>query len=326
MTGSKQHKWFVALGLLCCAVLSTSALWAHPMDNALLTIVEESPQRFVVDFSAGSAALQRDVKEPAQFPRQCQVRGRELHCGQLGLSGQLEFPWLKGSLTRLIVDVRWLDGTRLVRLVSVKQPRVQLYGRAESRLFTFVPVMRDYSWLGVEHILLGWDHLCFVVGLTLLITSRRRLIGSITAFTAAHSLTLACAALGLWSIALPPVEALIALSIVLLCVECLRPQDSLTKRAPWLVAFGFGLIHGFGFASALAEVGLPEQHVLLALLCFNLGVEMGQLLVIALSLLVGWCIHRLPSGIPALRTALIYAMGSVGAAWSIERIVGIFTP
>jgi hydrogenase/urease accessory protein HupE len=296
------------------------------MDNAVLTIVEQTPRRFLVDFNAGSASLLRDVKEPAQYPEHCVLHGRELDCGRAGLSGRLEFPWLKGSLTRLIVDVRWLDGSRLVRLVSVRQPQLQLYGRADSRLFTFAPVMRDYTWLGVEHILEGWDHLCFVVGLTLLVQSRKRLMGSITAFTVAHSLTLACAALGLWSIDLPPVEALIALSIVLLCMECLRPQDSLTKRAPWLVAFGFGLIHGFGFASALAEVGLPEQHVLLALLCFNVGVEAGQLLVIALSLLVACLLPRLPWGVGVLRTTLIYAMGSVGAAWSIERVVGIFTP
>jgi len=323
MTASGPRVWLASLGFLLSTFLSASVALAHPMDNVALTIVERAPRQFVVDFTAGSAALLRDLKQPVLFPPHCQLRGRALDCGEAGLSGQLEFPWLKGSRTRMMVDVRWLDGTRLVRLVSVKDPRVRLYGRARSPWATFGPVMRDYTWLGVEHILAGWDHLCFVVALTLLVTDRKRLIGSVTAFTAAHSLTLALAALGLWSIALPPVEALIALSIVLLCKECLRPSDSLTKRAPWLVAFGFGLIHGFGFASALAEVGLPEQHLLIALLCFNVGVELGQLFVIAVCVAGGRLLRRLPRGSAALRIALIYAMGSVGAAWSIERIGGI---
>src|SRR5204863_3481547 len=119
----------------------------------------------------------------------------------------------------------------------------------------------DYVRLGVEHILTGYDHLLFVVALTLLVRKRRPLVATITAFTVAHSITLASTVLGLVSVPSAPVEATIALSIVLVCAECLRPGDSLTRRAPWLVAFSFGLLHGMGFASALAEIGLPEKHI-----------------------------------------------------------------
>ena len=144
----------------------------------------------------------------------------------------------------------------------------------------------------------GFDHLLFVVALTLLVRKRRPLVITITAFTVAHSLTLAGTVLGLIAVPAAPVEAAIALSIVLVCGECLRPMDadSLARRAPWLIAFAFGLLHGLGFASALMEIGLPEQHIPAALACFNLGVELGQLVVIAVVL-----------GIRALATRLRFA-------------------
>jgi len=137
-------------------------------------------------------------------------------------------------------------------------------------------------------------------------------------------------ALGLFSVPIAPVEAMIALSIVLVCAECLRPEDSLTRRAPWLVALSFGLLHGFGFASALSEIGLPEQHLPLALLSFNLGVELGQVLVVLAFVGLTWFAGRAPllRALPKDVSArvLSYAMGSLAAFWSIERVLAALGP
>jgi hydrogenase/urease accessory protein HupE len=161
--------------------------------------------------------------------------------------------------------------------------------------------------------------------LALLVRRGRRLVATITAFTLAHSLSLALTVLGLVHVASPPVEASIALSIVLVCVECLRPGDSLARRAPWAVAFSFGLLHGLGFASALLDIGVPEQHVPAALFCFNLGVEMGQLGVIAAVMGLRGLVTRLRLARPWMRPGLIYAMGSLAAYWSLDRIGAIFS-
>src|SRR5262249_39937697 len=147
--------------------------------------------------------------------------------------------------------------------------------------------------LGIEHILTGFDHLMFVLAITVLVRRRKSLVLAITAFTVAHSLTLAATVLGWLVLPSAPVETTIALSIVLACTECLRPSDSLARRAPWLVTFAFGLVHGMGFASALLETGLPEKHVPSALLFFNVGVELGQLGAILAFLIVGWLGSRI---------------------------------
>src|SRR6185369_11116865 len=140
------------------------------------------------------------------------------------------------------------------------------------------------------------------------------------AFTLAHSVSLALTVLGFVRVPSPPVEASIALSIVLVCAECLRPDDSLTRRAPWAVAFAFGLLHGLGFASALLELGVPGQHVPAALLCFNLGVELGQLGIIAVVLAVRLLMTRLRVQRAWMRDALVYAMGGMAAFWTLDRI------
>jgi hypothetical protein len=196
---------------------------------------------------------------------------------------------------------------------------------------TTLGVFASYFRLGVDHILQGIDHLLFVFVLLLLIRNWRRLLGAVTAFTVAHSLSLAAASLGWIIIPIAPVEAVIALSIAVLAAEVLRPpgsKPSLTERAPWVVAFAFGLLHGLGFASALLEIGLPEGDVPLALLAFNLGVEAGQILFLAVVLTLGAAIARIyPAGrrhvmpgSPGLRTAA-YAIGTLAAFWVFERMV-----
>lgn len=185
-------------------------------------------------------------------------------------------------------------------------------------------VLKTYFILGVEHILAGWDHLLFVIALVLLVQSWRMVVAAATAFTLAHSITLAGAALGFVGLPSAPVEALIALSIVFLAVEVLRrdEQPTWTRRFPWIIAFLFGLLHGFGFAGALTSIGLPEGDIAAALLAFNIGVEAGQLLVIAVLLLLLAGIRKLASAAlePVIQCAS-YGIGIIGAYWVIDRII-----
>ena len=193
-------------------------------------------------------------------------------------------------------------------------------------------VVRTYFAFGVEHILGGIDHLLFVLALLLLVKGARRIIATITAFTLAHSITLAGATLGWVHIPGPPVEATIALSIAFVAAEILHSRQGkpgLTERYPWIVAFTFGLLHGFGFAGALMQVGLPQTEIPIALLFFNVGVEVGQLLFIAAALAIFWLLRRSTRGInmlpPTWASALpAYVIGSLAIFWVVERTVAFF--
>jgi hydrogenase/urease accessory protein HupE len=316
--------WLKVLLLACSVACVCRPAAAHPIDSASLTLTEVAPGRFRVRFQAGSRALLQELAQPASFPKPCRLDGAYLDCGRSGLVGPIEFPWLTGTLTRLMVEIDWLGGGHVLRIASASAPTFTVYGVPATGLRALAPIIADYTRLGVEHILTGFDHLLFVIGLALLVRSRRALVATITAFTLAHSLTLASTALGLLTVPSAPVEATIALSIVLVCAECLRPGESLTRRAPWLVAFAFGLLHGLGFASALLDIGLPAEHVPAALLCFNVGVELGQLGVIGVFLLLRALALRLKLDRPWLVRTLIYAMGGTAAYWSIDRIVAVF--
>ena len=185
-------------------------------------------------------------------------------------------------------------------------------------------VARTYFVIGVEHILAGFDHLLFVIALVLLLQRGRAVVAAATAFTLAHSITLAGTTLGLFGLPQAPVEASIALSIVFLAVEIVKAKPGeprLSERVPWVVAFLFGLLHGFGFAGALREIGLPETDVPVALLTFNLGVEAGQLMIIAATMAVLASLARFAPW--ARRPAIIastYLIGAVASFWFIERI------
>lgn len=188
-------------------------------------------------------------------------------------------------------------------------------------------VAATYAWLGLEHILLGFDHLLFVLSLVLLIRDRWMIVKAITAFTVAHSMTLIGTTLGYLSLPQRPVEAVIALSIVFLALEIVQANRGeaparLSERYPWLVALFFGLIHGFGFAGALAEIGLPQGDVPLALLTFNVGVEIGQLAVVGAALLLLGAVNRIAAkALGGIRLACAYAVGSIAMYWLIERLV-----
>jgi hydrogenase/urease accessory protein HupE len=198
-------------------------------------------------------------------------------------------------------------------------------------------VAATYLRLGVEHILFGFDHLLFVLALVVLVRDWRRVVVTVTAFTIAHSITLVAATLGFVNVPGPPVEATIALSIMLVSVEILNARagkPSFTQRLPWLVAFSFGLLHGFGFAGALAEVGLPHHAIPVALLFFNLGVEIGQLAFVAAVLAAGGLFHTamalrlepalIQRTVNRLDVIAAYAIGTVAAFWLIERTSAFF--
>lgn len=189
------------------------------------------------------------------------------------------------------------------------------------------PGVLSYVWIGVEHIWFGFDHLLFVLCLVLLIRERTRLLWTITAFTLAHSITLGLAAMDVVQVPGPPVEATIALSIVLLAVEAIRHEsgiESLTSRMPWLVALLFGLIHGLGFAGALSDIGLPPNQEIAALACFNLGVELGQLAFVAVLVGLGALAGRFGRTWKSARLASAWASGCIASYWLVERVAGFY--
>lgn len=251
-----------------------------------------------------------------------------------GLVGKsIEIEGLGATRTDVLARVERLDGTtQTVRLT----PEIRSFEVAASA--SGIEVAQAYFTLGVEHILLGIDHLLFVLALLFLVGSWRLLVATVTAFTLAHSITLAAASFGLVQVAQAPVEAAIALSVVFLAAEILRTaqgRSGLTARAPWVVAFAFGLLHGLGFAGALREIGLPQQDVPLALLFFNLGVEAGQLLFIAAVVAALAGVSRVVGGRTAtdrgpwhgealIRTPVAYVVGSVAAFWVVERVVAFW--
>jgi hydrogenase/urease accessory protein HupE len=256
------------------------------------------------------------------WPDSCVAEANAVHCGDAGMTGTLSMEGVGKRYSAALVKVFWLDGQSRVYTLTAGQPTVHLYGSADDRR-GMGEIASAYMVLGIEHILTGFDHLMFVIGLLFLVGFNRRLILTVTAFTAAHSLTLACAALGWLTLRPPPVEATIALSIMLVAGEALRQRQTLARRWPALVAFLFGLVHGLGFAGALREVGLPEHHLWVALLTFNVGVEIGQLMTLATAWLVYRSVRHLPA-MPQARQATLYGIGAMAAYWSCSRVVAIF--
>ena len=254
------------------------------------------------------------------------IERRIIDTGPAGLIGQrIEFVGLQASITDVLVRVSRLDGSLTTTLVHPAQPWIEI--AATPGAFSVAGTFLAH---GIQHILGGFDHLLFVLGL-LLVSNGWMLVKTITAFTLAHSITLALAVLGAVRLPGPPVEATIALSILLLAVEIARKnrgEISFTLQWPWVVAFCFGLLHGFGFAGALAEIGLPQRDLPLALFTFNVGVEIGQLMFVAAVLSLRALLLRFRRARPTLlyaRPVASYGLGTLAAFWFFESVSGFWS-
>lgn len=311
----------LALLLGLVTLFAAAPARAHEMSMAEMDVREIAPGDFIWMWSASNDKRSLGEDLVPKWPERCQDSGSALRCGKDGLKGELSVEGVGERYSAAIVRIVWVDGQTSAYTLTAAQPTVQLFGSANDQRGRG-EIFRAYVVLGVEHILSGVDHLLFVASLLFLVGFRRRLIGTITAFTLAHSITLACSVFGWIALRSPPVEACIALSIVLVVSEALRERETLAKRLPALVSFLFGLVHGLGFAGALKDVGLPQRHLPLALLSFNVGVELGQLLMVG----VVFGLVKLPLPERLLgraRRPALYAVGVVAAYWSWLRVAAI---
>jgi hypothetical protein len=310
--------------VLSCLVLAlaTNFAHAHEMTMAEMELRETRAGEFLWQWGASGSRPIADELTPS-WPQGCTADAAVLRCGKEGLSGVLKIEGVGQRYSAALVKVFWRDGQSRVYTLTERQPSVHLYGSADDKR-GMGEIARAYLALGIEHILSGIDHLLFVAALLFLVGFQRKLVWTITAFTLAHSLTLASAALGWLTLRSAPVEASIALSIVLVASEALQPRETLARRLPAVVAFLFGLVHGLGFAGALADIGLPKNHLATALLTFNLGVEIGQLLAVA----VVWALWRVVRNwrlADLSRVPLLYGIGTIAAYWSWMRIAAVFS-
>ena len=246
------------------------------------------------------------------------IQSWQEYCDQALSQSTLAIRNLYPGVSEVLVSITHLDGSVQRFVVRPDNPVVNL-GEADS------PLLPAYLELGIEHLLAGLDHVLFVIALMVLITDRWRLVATITAFTIAHSITLALSTFELLQISQSAVEALIALSLLFMAVEMLSKTPSLTANYPWLISFGFGLIHGLGFAGVLREVGLPDDAALWALLLFNIGLEIGQLMVVAACLFLGFLIRYWRRKITAADVSLsnllpAYFIGPISVWWLLQRL------
>ncbi len=320
-----------ALVAIVALVLGASAARAHEARPGFLELRETGPETYSFLWkkpTGGEVEIQIAPKVPEGCglttpDRQVMTPGAMIVRGTLtcagGLAGKtISIVGLEATITDVLVRLHHADGRLESHLLRPQTPSVTLGG-----ITTAGERALGYVQLGVQHILLGVDHLLFVLGLMLIVSDRWTLVKTITSFTVAHSITLAIATLGYASAPLPPLNAAIALSILFLGPEIVRTwrgETSFTIRHPWVVAFAFGLLHGFGFASGLAAMGLPKAEIPLALLLFNVGVEIGQVAFVLLVILLERSFRVLEVRWPRLVEHLPgYAVGSLGAYWTIQR-------
>ena len=324
-----------ACASLALAILSTtSSASAHEARPAYLEIKESATGQFSVLWRTPvlsgmrlPVALTlpgdvRNVKAPTvEELADSLVERRVIDARPTGLSGKrIEFSGLQLTITDVVVRVEMLDGRKWTTIAHPSQPWVDV---AAAR--TWLTTAGTYTVQGIRHIVFGADHLLFVLGLLLIVADRWMLLKTITAFTVAHSITLAIATLGYANAPVMPLNAAIALSIFFLGPEIVRGwrgETSFTIRHPWVVAFAFGLLHGFGFAGALTSAGLPHAELPLGLLSFNVGVEAGQVSFVLLTLALERSFRVLEIRWPRWVQALPgYAVGSLGAFWTVQRVV-----
>ena len=310
--------WLRILFVAALALLAGAAA-AHEMTMAEMDLRQISQAEFQWQWTASGNRPAYEELKPV-WPEGCSAEDSLVRCGKAGLSGKLTIKGIGKNYSAAMVKVHWLDGQSHVYTVSGSHPSVRLHGSADADTVG----AWSYLNLGIEHILLGVDHLLFVLGLLLIVRKRWMLVKTVSAFTLAHSITLAVATLGVAHVPAAPLNASIALSILFLgpeIVRCWRGETSFTIRHPWVVAFSFGLLHGFGFASGLASLGLPHDEIPLALLLFNVGVEIGQLGFVIGILLLARSFRLSEMHWPKLMARLPgYAVGTLGAFWTIQRI------
>lgn len=321
-------KWLAAFVLALLAAVPAQADEIRPF---AIEFAERTPGEWTLDWKQPLAAPNSGDLAVPTLPGNCSFDGdpvsrpaplallghAEVHCDGEVAGGVVALPQLAGNADALLI-VAPLGRPAQTHRLTAREP-----GAVIAPLPNQWQVFASYLALGTEHILWGWDHLLFVIALVLLVRGGWPVVRAATAFTIAHSITLVAVTLGYAGLPQRPVEALIALSIVFLAVELARSnKESWTRRWPWIVAFGFGLLHGFGFAGALREIGLPEGEVPTALLAFNLGVEAGQLMIIGGVLLLRAAVKRLEPNAeaPAIKAAT-YVIGITAAYWLVDRLV-----
>jgi hydrogenase/urease accessory protein HupE len=300
---------------------------AHETPIAVWELKEAANGKFLVNLIF-SSEIGRSAPV-ADFPKHCRFEAPVLDCGERGLVGRVSVEKLGERYSGAVIRLTRRDGKTHSYTLTGGKPSVTLGPGSDSSLSAMADLAAAYVSIGFEHILLGVDHLLFVLGLIWLVRSTSMLVKTITSFTVAHSITLAAATLGWVGVPERPVNAAIALSIVFLGVEIIklqRGETSFTIRHPWVVAFAFGLLHGFGFSSALTKLGLPQDSVLLALVSFNVGVEIGQLFFVFVVLAVQRAhqamevhFHRRLNPVPA------YLIGVIAMFWFIGRMSMIFS-
>lgn len=328
-----MRKLSVVLVLGFC--LMSLTLKAHEIRPAYLQIIQISEHSYEVYWkvpSMGDAVPRIQPVFPQVFSVEVtkqpnQIPGSVIYYFQISSEESLQGKeiFIKGlnkTLIDVLVTVSYLNGEKATMLLQPDFDSSIIPGKT-----TALDVIKTYTVLGIEHILLGIDHLLFVLALILITKGKWKILKTITAFTLAHSITLSLAALGYVKFPGPPVEAVIALSIVFLAMEILKNlngEATLTSRKPWIVAFTFGLLHGFGFAGALSEIGLPQQEIPLALAFFNIGVEVGQIMFVVVALFVLSIINLNKKWPVYLKKVPAYAIGSIAAFWMTQRIVAFW--
>ncbi|GLB47708.1 HupE/UreJ family protein [Neptunitalea lumnitzerae] len=325
-------KWYLIVGVV---FLFAVKLQAHEIRPAYLQITQATENEYDVvwkvpgngdyilkiypEFDNGFTLSQSQLAKPVAGA----FLNRFVLTGEKPLSGtNLKIVNLNKTMVDVLVTVSYLNGEKSTFVLHPDKASTVLDGTTSKW-----GVIKAYTVLGVEHIWFGIDHLLFVLALIIITSGFKKIVKTITAFTLAHSITLSLAVLGYANVPGAPVEAVIALSIVFLAFEMIKianGETTLTAKKPWLVAFTFGLLHGFGFAGALSKVGLPTNEIPLALAFFNIGVEVGQIVFVLLVLVVLRFIAIKRDWPLVLKKAPAYAIGSVAAFWTIERVIGFW--
>lgn len=335
-----MKRLIILIGLVC----TINFLSAHESRPLFIEIIEQESGIYLLQYKIPSSIPDfnlPEVKMPEGFEALGSLATYSIGQGLLksqrykstspinGLHINIQYPVINPSVSS-IVKVRLQNGSQFQAVLG---PDELIWKIPEEE--DFWGVARQYSVLGVKHILEGWDHLLFLICLIIVAGTGRKLLITITGFTLAHSITLALSALGIVQLPIPPVEAVIALSVVFLATEiAVQNKYSLTYKYPILVSSSFGLLHGFGFAAVLGEIGLPQQEVITSLLFFNIGVELGQVLFIAgvlVALWIGrwimsvfWIDNGFNLSTRTMEKVTVYAVGCVASYWVVERVAGFF--